>query len=117
MAPETLDSILANLLDNARQHGGAKVHVNIRCEIEGAGAAPMMRITVADSGNGISAANAAKIFEPFFTTARKAGNTGLGLAILRSLLAAHRGSIELLPGDKGAAFRIRLPLAAAVVTA
>jgi signal transduction histidine kinase len=113
MAPETLDSILSNLLDNARQHAGPGVKVTVLCEIDAEAQPPQMRITVSDNGSGISAANAAKIFEPFFTTARKTGNTGLGLPIIQSLLTAHRGAIELVPTDRGAIFRIRLPLVVA----
>ncbi|MGH8517929.1 MAG: ATP-binding protein, partial [Panacagrimonas sp.] len=69
-------------------------------------------IEVADDGAGISANNAARVFEPFFTTARGAGNTGLGLSIVRSLLQAHGGRIALIPAQKGTCFEIRLPAAA-----
>ncbi|HSW14844.1 MAG TPA: ATP-binding protein [Solimonas sp.] len=110
MAPETLDSILGNLLDNARQHGGAGVRVRLSCSADATARPPAALIDIADDGAGISAANAERIFEPFFTTRRKNGNTGLGLAIIRSLLQAHGGSIELLPAAGGACFRLRLPL-------
>jgi signal transduction histidine kinase len=46
----------------------------------------------------------------FFTTARDEGGTGLGLPIVRALLAAHGGTIGLLDAVQGAAFEIRLPL-------
>lgn len=107
MAGEVLDSIVSNLLDNARQHAGASVQVQLGWAAQDG----FLEITVADTGSGISAANAARIFEPFFTTARKQGNTGLGLAIIQSLLRAHGGEITLLPSTEGARFRIRLPLA------
>ncbi|PPE75262.1 histidine kinase [Solimonas fluminis] len=109
MAAETLDSILGNLLDNARHHGGAGVSARLDWAVDG-GAAPCAVITVADDGQGISAANAERIFEPFFTTRRQSGNTGLGLAIIRSLLTAHGGGIELAPAERGACFRVRVPL-------
>jgi signal transduction histidine kinase len=70
------------------------------------------RIDIHDNGSGITGANAPRIFEPFFTTARNRGSTGLGLSIVRSLLAAHGGEIRLLPAERGAHFRLRLPLAA-----
>ena len=107
MAPETLESIIGNLLDNARQHAGEQAKVRLQWSLHDAATAA---ITVSDSGSGISAANAQRIFEPFFTTARKAGNTGLGLPIIRSLLVAHRGSIALVASDWGTTFRILLPL-------
>jgi signal transduction histidine kinase len=107
MGPEILDSILANLLDNARQHAGTAVKVWLRCELRDGHAL----ISVSDNGAGVSAANASRIFEPFFTTAREKGNTGLGLPIIRALLAAHGGRIELQPAESGACFLISLPLA------
>lgn len=107
MAPETLDSILGNLLDNARHHGGASVTVSLSWALDGSGCAV---VTVADDGEGISPANAERIFEPFFTTRRKNGNTGLGLAIIRSLLTAHGGGIELVPVARGACFRVKVPV-------
>jgi len=109
IAAEALDTLLANLFDNARQHGGAGVQLRIDCGID-SGPPAQLWLDVADNGPGISAANAARIFEPFFTTARGSGGTGLGLSIVRSLLSAHRGAIELRPGTAGTCFRLRLPL-------
>lgn len=115
MAPETLDSIVSNLLDNARQHAGAQAIVRLNWSPDERSAEPMACIDISDNGHGISEANMQRIFQPFFTTARKTGNTGLGLAIVKSLLAAHRGDIALLPSKQGASFRIRLPLSSHVV--
>lgn len=106
IAPELLDSVLGSLLDNASQHAGAGAAVRLSWHM---GADERIDIDVQDDGPGISAANRTRIFEPFFTTARANGNTGLGLAIIRALLAAHRGTIELVDGAGGAHFRIRLP--------
>jgi signal transduction histidine kinase len=106
MSAEVLDSIVSNLLDNTRQHAGPAASATIAWRVEGDQAS----VVIEDDGPGISAANAQRIFEPFFTTARKEGNTGLGLAIIRSLLVAHRGEIALLPSERGSRFRIRLPL-------
>jgi signal transduction histidine kinase len=103
---ETLESILSNLLDNVRQHGGGSpVTIRVRRIDDGQAAA-----VVADEGPGISPANAARIFDPFFTTGRDRGGTGLGLSIVRALLAAQGGSIALAPTARGAAFEMRLPL-------
>ena len=104
MASVTLESILANLLDNARQHSGEDVEIRVRLERrEG-----FVQIEVSDQGPGISEANREKIFKPFFTTARPSGGTGLGLSVVASLLQAHDGGIELLP-DLPTTFRITLP--------
>lgn len=109
MAEETLESIISNLLDNSRQHAGGHACVTIRVHNTGPDGSELI-IVIADNGPGVSQANTGKIFQPFFTTARKQGGTGLGLAVVQSLLNAHRGSIRLLPSASGAAFELRLPL-------
>lgn len=109
MAADALDAVIGTLLDNARQHAGAGAQVSLRGAIDTM--ASCVQIELIDDGTGVSPANAPKIFEPFFTTARQSGSTGLGLSIVRSLLAAHGGDITLLPSTRGAYFQIRLPLA------
>ena len=104
MAAVTLESIFANLLDNARQHGGEDVRIEVHITRRD----DFVAIEVSDEGEGISEANRQKIFKPFFTTARKAGGTGLGLSVVASLLHAHTGSITLLEGTP-TTFRIVLP--------
>lgn len=108
MSAETLDAILSQLLDNARQHGAEAVTVTVRIGGQAGSDPGRVLITVADDGPGISPANAARIFEPFFTTARKQGGTGLGLTVVRALLAAHQGGIEWLPSAAGSVFRVVL---------
>lgn len=105
---DTVDSMLASLLDNVRQHAGAAAHAVLRAQLRG----DEVGLQVADDGAGISANHAARIFEPFFTTARGAGNTGLGLSIVRALLQAHGGRIALVPAHRGTCFEITLPAAA-----
>ena len=109
MAGETLEEILLNLLDNAKQHGGDGVHVRIVSRLDLTAVPPAVEVIVSDDGPGISDANASRIFTPFFTTARDRGGSGLGLSIVRSLLEAHGGSIELGGGSPGAAFKVHLP--------
>jgi len=72
----------------------------------------VLRVTVADNGEGISPGNRDRVFEPFFTTRREVGGTGMGLQIVRSLLTAHGGTIQLVPSDGGAVFELTLPIAA-----
>jgi signal transduction histidine kinase len=103
----SFDVILSNLLENARQHGGAGVTVAVSARVE----AGTVMIEVSDDGPGISTGNADRIFDRFFTTARKAGGTGLGLAIARQRAMAFGGDVVLLPSDRGATFRIALPAA------
>ena len=59
-----------------------------------------------DDGIGIAQGNAGRVFDPFFTTRRDTGGTGMGLSIVRSLLAARGGQIDLHPSDIGACFLI-----------
>ncbi|HEX5674457.1 MAG TPA: HAMP domain-containing sensor histidine kinase, partial [Azonexus sp.] len=105
---DTLDSVLSNLLDNARQHGGREVQVGIDAQPDEGSVV----LTVRDNGPGISDANAARVFEPFFTTARSQGGTGLGLAVVRALVRAHGGDVWLgNSGGRGSTFHVRLPRA------
>jgi signal transduction histidine kinase len=104
---ESLDIALSNLVENAFQHGGPAASVRISARAEQGSVV----IDVSDDGRGISPANGERVFERFFTTARGTGGTGLGLAIVRQRIAAFGGDIVLLPGERGAAFRIRLKAA------
>jgi signal transduction histidine kinase len=52
-----------------------------------------------------------RVFDRFFTSARDTGAAGLGLAVVRSQLAAHGGKIALVPTVRGTRLRLRLPLA------
>jgi two-component system, LuxR family, sensor kinase FixL len=69
------------------------------------------RIEVRDAGSGIAPDALGKIFKPFVTTKRD--GLGLGLAICRSILAAHGGHITAANNpERGATFVVSLPLAA-----
>jgi len=103
VAPEILETVFANLLDNSRQNGADRVDVNATRS------GGYVSVTVADNGRGISPANVEKVFTPFFTTRREEGGTGLGLGIVRSLLKAYDGDISLEPGSNGATFRVTIP--------
>jgi PAS domain S-box-containing protein len=65
-------------------------------------------LEVADSGTGLSDADANRLFDPFYTT--KPNGLGMGLAICRSIVEAHRGRVKAFSGEpKGAHFVIHLP--------
>jgi len=102
-----LAGALLNLLENALQvcDAGGTVTLGVTCVGE------RLRISVADTGPGISAEQQSRIFEPFFTT--KAHGTGLGLAIALGVVRAHGGTIEVAsaPGE-GTCFVIDLPVGA-----
>jgi len=105
IAPDVLATVLDTLVENSAQAGAAMV--SIRAER----LADAVSISVADDGPGIAAADRDRIFEPFFTGRRAAGGTGMGLAIVRSLLVASGGTIAVQPGSDGATFVIALPAA------
>jgi len=66
-------------------------------------------ISVKDNGPGIKASISDKIFQPFYTSSSK--GTGLGLAVVKSVVSAHQGEVSLLTQpDSGAHFVIKLPL-------
>jgi two-component system NtrC family sensor kinase len=72
-----------------------------------------VRISVSDTGFGITPENMPRIFAPFFTTKTGGRGTGLGLAIVRSIVEGHGGTIVALsPPGRGARFVIELPASA-----
>ncbi|MGB6068247.1 MAG: HAMP domain-containing sensor histidine kinase [Desulfomonilaceae bacterium] len=116
MAPEVLESILSNLVDNARQHGGSQVSVHLSTRPEKVAGRDLVEIIVQDNGPGVSESDCGRIFTPFFTTARESGGTGLGLSIVRALVTAHHGTITLEGSASGARFSILLPAHPSAVT-
>ena len=79
---------LKNVIQNAIQASEFDKKVLVEIKTEGR----ELVFSVHDKGKGISNELKEKIFEPFFTT--KAGGTGLGLAVVRSIVEAHRGTVE-----------------------
>lgn len=103
MGADVLDTVLAALVANARQHGGPDVEVAVAARPD------RVTVTVSDDGPGVSDANSARIFESFFTTDREGGGTGVGLAIVRTLCVSHGGGVTLTRRDGRTAFVISLP--------
>jgi signal transduction histidine kinase len=99
-----LESVLATLIDNARQAGASHIDVSSRPEGD------HCVIDLVDDGPGVPAADRERIFDPFFTSHRDSGGTGLGLPIARSLVASRGGSLTLLHGEAGGRFAISLPI-------
>ena len=105
---QALRRCLANVMDNARRHGGGEIDVSV---LDGP---DRVRIRVEDRGPGIPAAERERVFEPYVrlepSRARQTGGTGLGLAIARAVARAHDGDIVLSdrPGG-GLSAEISLP--------
>jgi signal transduction histidine kinase len=98
---EPLRRAFANLLRNAAEamRGAGAIDVEV------AGDARGLAVTIADHGPGIAPELRQRVFEPYFTT--KQDGTGLGLALVRQTLEAHRGAITVTetPGG-GATFAV-----------
>jgi signal transduction histidine kinase len=103
IAPDHLDSVLGNLLDNAlRYRRAAPVQVTLAVR-DG-----RLHVEVRDDGPGISAASLPRVFERFFTTERDQGGTGLGLAIVQAIAEARGGSARCESSPDGTRFHVVL---------
>jgi signal transduction histidine kinase len=118
---DKVDQIVANLLENAVRHGAGHVTIDVAAwhpsrdgwpgsqremdpDVE-AGAC----VTVTDEGEGIPAGLHDRVFTRFWRSGRR-GGTGLGLYIVRGLIEAHGGRIEVGRAPSGGAlFRFVLP--------
>ena len=76
----------------------------------GLDAGSFVTLSISDNGCGMSEATAGRIFEPYFTTKAPDVGTGLGLAVVRDIVAAHNGTIRVHSRvDVGTTFTIYLP--------
>jgi len=110
-ADPVLRRVLDNLLDNARKFSEAPVRLSARTTEDGA----HLVVEVADDGIGISPADQARIFEPFFRSdpsrTRTTGGVGLGLLVVRRIVEAHHGMVEVQSElGAGSRFSVTLPL-------
>ena len=70
-----------------------------------------VRLTIRDTGHGMSRSTQSRIFEPYFTTKEKESGTGLGLAVVHGIVKAHGGEIQVASQlDEGSVFDVYLPL-------
>ncbi|MDO8607587.1 MAG: response regulator [Phaeospirillum sp.] len=71
-----------------------------------------LRLSVTDTGDGMSFETVSHIFDPFFTTKGKTGGTGLGLAVVHGAVIGHGGAMLLgTASGRGSRFDILLPMA------
>jgi two-component system, sensor histidine kinase FlrB len=102
-APSLVSAVL-NLATNALQAADGPLNLELTARRSAHGRA---QILVSDNGPGVPLKIRDRIFEPFFTT-RARGN-GIGLSIVKSVVEAHAGSIQLADSATGATFVIELP--------
>ncbi len=94
---DQLQQVALNLLTNAMAATSAGGTITVRVTA----AHGDVRLIVKDTGTGIPAEIQPRLFEPFFTTRAHSGGTGLGLAVVRSIVDEHGGTIEVhsAPGE------------------
>ncbi|MCS7173410.1 MAG: HAMP domain-containing histidine kinase [Armatimonadetes bacterium] len=107
--PEQIRLVVRNLLDNAVKHTPEGGHVTVRAAAQDA----WVELVVADTGVGIAPEYLPKVFDRFYrvpTRVRGSEGSGLGLALVREVVEAHGGRVDVrsAPG-LGTEFRVRLP--------
>ncbi len=105
-----IEQVISNLLVNAIRHTPPEGRITVGIGKDESG----IRISVADTGEGISPEDLPHVFERFYRSgtsrARKEGGTGLGLAIVKQMVEAHGGNVTAESEEgKGTTFRIFLP--------
>ena len=107
--PDRMAQVVTNLVENAVRHGAGTVSLTIHHEAGADGGAGDVVLTVDDAGEGIAEENRPYVFSKFWHGGQRSG-TGLGLYVVRGLLEAHGGGIEVSRSPAGGArFRVRLP--------
>jgi signal transduction histidine kinase len=111
-----LRSALQNLIVNAVKYGGADGWIGVRAGRAMHGHREEVHITIEDHGRGIPGEELPHIFEPFYrgrdAVARQIHGSGLGLALVRQIVAAHGGRISVTTrAGGGSSFTIALPAA------
>ena len=108
--PDRVDIAVANLLANALKFtpAGGRVTARLRSDAED------LVVSVTDTGPGIAPEDQARVFERFAQASqgpRRAGGTGIGLALVNEIAKLHGGSVALVSeAGAGATFELRLPL-------
>ncbi len=120
--PSQMHQVLMNLCANAEhamREGGGLLEVRLEGVEVGAELAvrqpgltigPHVRLTVRDTGPGMTPSVRERIFDPFFTTKGPGEGTGLGLAVVHGIVSSHRGmiTVDSAPG-LGTRFDVLLP--------
>lgn len=105
-----LSQMLHNLIGNAMKYGRADTPVRVTLDRDG----PMLRLTVADRGEGIAPGHIPRLTERFYRVdsgrSRSIGGTGLGLAIVKHIVERHRGRLDIASEvGVGTTVTVRLP--------
>jgi signal transduction histidine kinase len=109
--PDRIKQVLLNLLLNALQATGQGGAITVTTEhVKESTHDQFVRVSVTDTGVGISSEHLEKLFSPFFTTKGREGS-GLGLMTCHHIVDQHRGSIDVESQlGVGTTFRLNLPI-------
>ena len=116
---DLIKQVIMNMLVNAQHaiEGGGRIAVetSVWSDLYSADVSdtstPMAKISISDTGRGISEENLQRVFDPFFTTKDVGKGTGLGLSVSHGTIKAHGGTVEVDSTlGEGTVFRIYLPL-------
>ncbi|OBZ94643.1 hypothetical protein ADU59_15825 [Pararhizobium polonicum] len=100
-SPAALPRAIGNLVRNAIDHGGNTGTIVV--SVSGVG-----EITVSDEGPGIPADQREQVFEPFYRVTPRSKGAGLGLSLVKQIVASHGGQVTIDGAPSGTAVRIRL---------
>ena len=100
-SPSALPRAISNLVRNAIDHGGNTGMITISVSTGG-------RIDVADEGPGIPAEHQELVFEPFYRVTPKSKGAGLGLSLVKQVVANHGGQVSVKSGSTGTQIAIEL---------
>jgi PAS domain S-box-containing protein len=110
--PTQIEQVLVNLAVNARDAmpSGGELHIELTNVASGPGEGPAVRLTVRDTGLGMTDEVVEHAFEPFYSTKPKGEGTGLGLATVYGIVTQSGGTIEIdsTPGA-GTTIEVLLP--------
>jgi signal transduction histidine kinase len=104
--PDELNQVWTNLIHNALQAMNNKGTLTINVTRQAAN----LLVTITDNGKGIPPEIMPRIFEPFFTTKPPGEGSGLGLDIVRNIVAKHQGKIEVSSKPGKTIFTVSLPI-------
>jgi PAS domain S-box-containing protein len=109
--PLSIEQVILNLIDNAAKAMPEGGHLGVSLQLSALeSGAPAVEVRVADTGQGLPPQVRDKLFQPYVTT--RSDGHGLGLALSRHILDAHRGALRADPyPGSGTVFRVFLPVA------
>jgi signal transduction histidine kinase len=114
---QALRTVVRNLVSNAIKFGKDDAPVTVSARRAGGSGHDEVELRVEDRGEGIGSADLPHIFDPFYrgkgASAAQVGGSGLGLSLVREIVKAHHGRIEVATSaGEGSIFRVYLPIAA-----